>query len=404
MYNYKRGGFLVSKKGFIVGLIFVLVGTGLLLAPNFPVAYAQDEAAREQIEKLKQKREELSRQIRENREKAAAKAGEAKELKSQIDSLTQEIAELERRINELQGQINQVTGEISAVKQEIAQKEEELQREREKLNQALIEIYLSTSKSDWEIILGSSSFSEGINQTKYLEAIEFQIEKIIEEITRIKQELENQRNELEVKNAQLKKIQAQQAAYQRGAEKQKGQKNQLLTNTEAAKAGFEKKLGEAKREYTNVNSVLYKLQEIAKRRAGQRPPGEKVVTNITWVWPLGGPITTYFGGRTPFQPQGGHAGIDIAAPYGTAVVAAADGKVTFVGSSLGYGDNVRLDHGGGYSSLYGHFDGFAVLAGQDVKRGEVLGFIGMTGWTTGPHLHFEIRDPLGPDDPLAYLP
>lgn len=393
-----------TKKGFIAGLVLIFLGIGLLLAPNFPVAFAQDDATREQIERLKQKREELSRQIRENREKAASKAEEAKELKAQIDQLIQEIEELERRINELQGQINQVTDEIGAVKQEIAQKEEELQREREKLNQALVEIYISTSRSDWEILLGAPSLSEAMNQTKYLEAIEYQIEQIIEEITRIKQELEKQRNALEVKNAQLKSMQAQQAAYQRGAEKQKGQKNRLLTNTEAAKSEFERKLTEAKREYSNVNSVLYRIQEIAKQRAGSRPTGEKVVTNITWSWPLGGPITVYFGGRTPFQPTGGHAGIDIAAPYGSGVVAAADGKVTFVGSSVGYGDNVRIDHGGGYSSLYAHFDGFAVSVGDEVKRGEVIGFIGMTGWTTGPHLHFEIRDPLGPDDPLAYLP
>jgi len=121
-------------------------------------------------------------------------------------------------------------------------------------------------------------------------------------------------------------------------------------------------------------------------------------------WPLSGfRITTYFGGRGAFQRY--HTGIDLVAPYGTPIVAAKSGQVEVAGwSSFGYGFHVVLDHGGGVETLYAHMSRIAVRPGQWVEAGQVIGYVGSTGWSTGPHLHFEVRVNGVPRNPLAYLP
>ncbi|WP_105317620.1 LysM peptidoglycan-binding domain-containing M23 family metallopeptidase [Thermus tenuipuniceus] len=122
-------------------------------------------------------------------------------------------------------------------------------------------------------------------------------------------------------------------------------------------------------------------------------------------WPLAGGfrITTYFGQRGAFQRY--HTGIDLAASYGTPIVAAKAGQVEVAGwSAVGYGFHVVLDHGGGVETLYAHMSRIAVRAGQWVEAGEVIGYVGSTGWSTGPHLHFEVRVGGVARNPLAYLP
>jgi murein DD-endopeptidase MepM/ murein hydrolase activator NlpD len=111
------------------------------------------------------------------------------------------------------------------------------------------------------------------------------------------------------------------------------------------------------------------------------------------LWPVVGPVTSPFGEREdPLNGEGAfHAGIDIAGDYGDAVRATADGTVEKAGFGTGYGREIILDHGHGIETLYAHLSGFAVTEGEQVRRGDVIGYIGMTGRTTGPHLHYEVR-------------
>ncbi len=134
---------------------------------------------------------------------------------------------------------------------------------------------------------------------------------------------------------------------------------------------------------------------------GQNPPIEKrVVRNkVPRGYPVMGRITSGFGRRG----RGFHPGIDIAAPVGTPVKATADGIVVFASRKGGYGKLIEIDHGNGYSTRYGHLMGFAVRKGERVKKGQVIGWIGLTGRTTGPHLHYEVRKNNIPVNPRRYL-
>lgn len=123
------------------------------------------------------------------------------------------------------------------------------------------------------------------------------------------------------------------------------------------------------------------------------------------LWPIEGRVTSSFGERQdPFNDEGAfHSGIDIAAAYGTPVRATADGDVATAGWGTGYGREIMIDHGHAISTIYGHLSSIAVIAGQHVTRGEIIGYVGQSGRATGPHLHYEVRVHSVPVNPHKYL-
>jgi len=123
------------------------------------------------------------------------------------------------------------------------------------------------------------------------------------------------------------------------------------------------------------------------------------------LWPVRGEVTSSFGEREdPFNGEGAfHSGIDIGAPYGTPIRATADGTVEKAGMANGYGREVLIDHGHGISTLYGHLSGFTVMPGQTVVRGQIVGYVGSSGRSTGAHLHYEVRIHDTPVNPHKYL-
>jgi len=123
------------------------------------------------------------------------------------------------------------------------------------------------------------------------------------------------------------------------------------------------------------------------------------------LWPVEGQVTASFGERIdPFNGEGAfHSGVDIGSTYGHAVLAPADGVVTFVDFMGGYGKAIMVNHGHGISTRYGHLSGFAVTPGQQVHRGDTIGYVGTSGRSTGPHLHYEVRINDTPVNPYKYL-
>jgi murein DD-endopeptidase MepM/ murein hydrolase activator NlpD len=116
-------------------------------------------------------------------------------------------------------------------------------------------------------------------------------------------------------------------------------------------------------------------------------------------WPVSAPITSPFGWRWGRM----HEGIDLGAAYGAPIAAAGAGTVIYAGWLGGYGNLTVIDHGGGLATAYGHQSQIAVTVGQQVARGQTIGYVGSTGHSTGPHLHFEVRVNGQAVDPLGYL-
>ena len=123
------------------------------------------------------------------------------------------------------------------------------------------------------------------------------------------------------------------------------------------------------------------------------------------LWPVIGQITGHFGERLdPFSGEGAfHTGVDISCQYGEAIRATADGLVTEANEHTGYGRVVVVDHGFGLTTWYGHLASYTVTQGTQVKRGDVIGYVGVSGRTTGPHVHYEVRINDTPVNPMRYL-
>jgi murein DD-endopeptidase MepM/ murein hydrolase activator NlpD len=134
-------------------------------------------------------------------------------------------------------------------------------------------------------------------------------------------------------------------------------------------------------------------------------PGLGEISFTPNLWPVIGRITGYFGERLdPFSGEGAfHTGVDISSPYGDGVRATADGVVTNASVHSGYGRLVVVDHGFGVETWYGHLSSFAAAPGMRIKRGDLIGYVGVSGRTTGPHVHYEVRINGAPVNPMRYL-
>jgi murein DD-endopeptidase MepM/ murein hydrolase activator NlpD len=146
-----------------------------------------------------------------------------------------------------------------------------------------------------------------------------------------------------------------------------------------------------------------KEEEPEMQIASLGPAMRPLVAQFNAIWPTRGEITTYFGEVGPYSPRG-HAGIDVAAPQGTPVLAMDQGEVLKAyWNEDGYGGLVIIGHPSGYETWYGHLSRFSVEKGEIVKRGERIGSMGSTGYSTGSHLHFEVRQEGQLLDPLNFL-
>jgi murein DD-endopeptidase MepM/ murein hydrolase activator NlpD len=161
--------------------------------------------------------------------------------------------------------------------------------------------------------------------------------------------------------------------------------------------------GEARAEAEQIDALLATSAALAASiqaaQAASAVGPTSTVSSSGFIWPVSGTLTSGYGWRWGRM----HEGVDLAAGSGTPIYASAPGVVIACGYTGGYGNLVVIDHGGGVATAYGHQSSIAVGCGQSVGQGQVIGYVGNTGNSTGPHLHFEVRINGGAVDPLGYL-
>lgn len=242
----------------------------------------------------------------------------------------------------------------------------------------------AVARSQAEVVERHQALEEG---TVRLEA---EAEAAREEAAGRRQEVSDHRRALEA----VRQDQAQALARVEGEEERE---EQLLGEVRATRADYERRIADLRAESEDITALLRRRQlgqAITGRGSGQL------------AYPLANAVvTSQFGFRTHpiFGTRRLHAGTDFRGAFGTPVLAAAGGSVVFAGRRGGYGTTVVIDHGGSLATLYAHQSRVAVASGERVQRGEVIGAVGSTGFSTGPHLHFEVRLNGTPVDPLNYL-
>lgn len=378
--------------------------------------------------------EGLKEQKKEMEEKAQNQQSEISGLNTQINSVGQEIRVLDSQINESQNQLDIIEEQISELEAEILINVENLEKaqasldeKQDELNSRLREQYMRGDTIFLEILLESSSIVEIltrfdivkdiVNQDK--ELLEFtnrQIEFIEETEAILKVQRKEYKEKLEIekiKKAELEKANREKMEYmailQEDKTKAEAQYDEFIAMTNALDSKIvqlEKEL-EAKRKAE---------EEARKRREEERRKAAEAANNTytsysggsgQMLWPVSGHynITSLYGNRIHpiFKTNKFHAGIDISAPLGTSILAAKSGIVIYSGWQGGYGNCVMISHGDGIVTLYGHHSKNLVSVGQYVEAGQKIALCGSTGYSTGPHLHFEVRVNGSTTNPLNWL-
>ncbi len=385
--------------GFISLSLVVTLG-GFLFTPS-------RVGAQDALRELIRKRQEVEQQKKEAARQLQARQNEQKALEQRKQTIDRNITVTSVKISELEGQINTLSQEIDQKTVEIDLKIQEIELLTNDRNQTIRSLYKIGSPGTWAVVLTSSSISEVIGRSTYHEALERQITANLRETGALKAELEQQKAQLESKKREVAVAQVSAERHKQSLESDKKEKEQLLVTNSKVQQDIKTKIAEAEK-YSNdlsieIVRVANDLRERGFKKGGGIPKGN---SPIGLVLPMPyNYISRGFGplGERDVFGMTFHTGMDLVAPCGTPIIAAADGVVTFAAYAIGYGNNVRVAHNETYSTLYAHFSTFAVSNGQQVKQNDIIGLSGTTGWSTGCHLHFEIRRNGFPEDPELYL-
>lgn len=371
------------RKSIIVTLLIAVV-IGI-----FPVS------AGGSIADLRYKQQQLENQIKEFRKQADALKGESKSIQQEIDALDNEIRALILETDSYELQKEEINMQIAESEQKITELTEEIDKNNEILEERLRVMYMNGTSGYMEVILNADNLIDALTRVDMIQLIVKSDVELLKSINEQKIQVEELKIGQETKRHELTAI----------INELNTKQNEVLIASRSKEnymAGLQNNIEEIQRQEAAMEEQSKQIEKdiLAAQRAVEYAGGEM-------LWPVPGnyTITSHFGGRA--DPITGvwssHGGTDIRAPYGAPIVAANSGVVIFAGWHYSYGNYVIVDHGGGIATLYAHSSKLLVSAGQAVNRGDKIALVGSTGYSTGNHLHFEVRVNGVRKQPMDYL-
>ena len=350
------------------------------------------------LEEEKAKLEDVQQQLQN---KDAQRESKKKEVKSAIDELMvaqNQLAEAQKALQAVEDQQNSLELKIKTTKITIEKNKKELEKTKKIYSKRLREIYINGQINYLDVLLGAKDFSDFSSRMYLLQRIIARDISLLSKLEEQKRNLNSQQEALEEDKKQLDKVHADVDAKKKTVEAKAAERRAL----------YDKALAEQNRLEQEYNDLMETSNNIASMIKNWEQSGTLGSVNGSgrFIWPIHGEITSPYGWRTHpiFGTQIFHSGIDIAADYGDPILAADSGTVVYAGWMGGYGNAVMIDHGGGLVTLYGHNTAVLVSEGQAVDKGQVIAHAGSTGYSTGPHCHFEVRLHGETVNPLSYLP
>jgi murein DD-endopeptidase MepM/ murein hydrolase activator NlpD len=378
-----------------LGMYFVLP----LPASTKPSLNERLGDARERVERKRGKERVLTTDI-------SRYAVRIRGLQGEIRSVSRRQAKLEAEVNEKRIELNGIRDRLERARSRLALLRTRLIESQRTLAARLVAIYKDGDPDILSVVLDSTSFGDFLDRTEFLDRIADQDHKVITRVRRVKKEvtdLTKELGELEVQaEAARDSILAKRNEVLVVKNRIVGRRDELAQ----ARDGRAELLRRVRSSRAHAEDDLAELEakvsaQVRSAGSGGPAPAAGPIRRGSgrFIWPVNGPLTSPFGQRWGRL----HAGIDISGPTGTPIRAAASGRVILMGPTGGYGNYTCVGHGGGISTCYAHQSRFGTSNGASVRQGQVIGYVGNTGNSTGPHLHFEVRVNGSPTDPLGYL-
>lgn len=351
----------------------------------------------DELEETRRQLEAISRNIDATQSKVTSVKKQESSIMGQIQSLEKEISSTENQITATEDRIIFLQDSIVATQADIEETEQNLKEKSELLSERLVVLHEQGEVTYLEVLLSATDFKDFLTRYEMVNNIIEQDVDLIASINQDKQDLEMRKSDLEVKKKELENALKQQESMRAQLDEQKAEKKQILTSVQQERAAYEKALQELEETSRQLEQMIRQLQGGSSEALG---------TGV-YTWPTPGftTITSPYGMRYHpiLKTRKMHTGVDIGAPMSATIVAADSGKVIHAGWMGGYGQVIVIDHGNGVSTLYAHQSAFLVGNGATVSKGQAIGKVGSTGWSTGPHLHFEVRINGSYTDPMPYI-
>lgn len=378
----------------LLGAFFIL---SVLSLPFSSAALAEEKASgvqemEDRLKSLKAKMEEAKRKLLETTRK------EQKELKS-LTQIQQKLVQSSRQLKDTRFQLSVTENEIGLLSQKIGFHQKQLEVEKVYLMARLRDIYMNKDVDYLEMAFLSNDPTEFLTRYYYLEQVLSQDQEIVQSVEEKHKVLQGEKKDLEQKKSHTQVLISQISQEQKSAAKQKTAQEAIVKKLQTDKAFYEESIRQFEKDSNEIEALI--RQSTATRK-------ESAIVGSTgkMIWPVANhSISSNFGPRTHpvFKTVSNHSGIDFPSPSGSTIKAADGGKVLYAGWYGAYGRVVIIDHGKDIVTLYGHCSELYVEKGDQVRQGQKISAVGSTGYSTGPHLHFEVRVKGTPVNPIKYL-
>mgnify|MGYP002777193656 CR=1 FL=1 len=385
----------IFRRSLFRGWLGLLLGLGLLVA-GMTLLTPESAQSNSSIEELQRQQQQIDQQ----RSQVLKERDRLKKLETaaqgHLKGLQKTIKVTSSQIKISQTRLEQATRKLRNLEAALAKAEKALDQKHFATVARLRFLQRQQIDKGWAVLLQSENLTEFLDRRRQLKLVYQADRQMLEDLKDETERIDRQRNQVERQKNEIalltQELQAQKSEFEAQADTQKS----LITRLNTDRRALEAAEAQLQRDSENIAGLI--RQRSAQGGIALRGTGQM-------VYPSAGPITSGFGWRTHpiLGYQRFHAGVDFGADYGTPIHAADQGTVIFSGWYGGYGNAVIIDHGGGLTTLYGHCSELYVAEGETVQRGQPIAAIGSTGLSTGPHLHFEVRQNGEPVDPIAYL-
>ncbi|MCC6443003.1 MAG: peptidoglycan DD-metalloendopeptidase family protein [Armatimonadetes bacterium] len=300
-------------------------------------------------------------------------------------------------IESLESRIRLVRLQVKLIRQRLVRIQAKLDRHKAALGQRLASIYRNGSVSYVSVVCNSGDYWDFLSRSHYAKRVVDSDVDLIQQIKEEREDIAYGKRLLDRKKTQISRLFFRLQAVKMAQRQEASEKLEEFKDISQQRAYFEQHLAQLEQNSREIEEMIRRLAVTPQGRARMARPWRG-----GFIRPVNGRITSGFGYRQHpiLKRYKLHTGTDLAAPSGTPIRAAAGGVVIHAGWWGAYGNCVIIDHGGGVSTLYGHCSSLSVSNGQSVKQGQTIGRVGSTGFSTGPHLHFEVRQNGVPRNPL----